>query len=169
MVALDAVVDEVDLRLIELNVQTADLVDQRGEAVKADGDILVDIKAEVAVDGLDQLACAAAAVAAAIGAVELVVEGEPPAFPDAVHARVTHERNEGDFAGVRIQRGKNHGVRATFGVFRFVGAARVGADEESIDHALVKRLFLIDGHWRGRRCGVVRYYFYGLRFFRRRR
>ena len=42
----------VDLRLIEFDIQPANLVDERREAVEADCDVLVDVKAEVTVDGL---------------------------------------------------------------------------------------------------------------------
>jgi hypothetical protein len=79
VVARDAVVDEIDFRLVELHVQPADLVDERRETVESNGDIFLNIEAEVAVERVDQLARAAAAVTAAVCAVELIIKREATA------------------------------------------------------------------------------------------
>ena len=57
---------KLNLRLIEVNVDSANLVDQSRKAVKADADIFLNVEVEVFIQCVDQFPGAATAVAAAV-------------------------------------------------------------------------------------------------------
>ncbi|MPM04870.1 hypothetical protein SDC9_51151 [bioreactor metagenome] len=156
MIARDAVVDEVDLRLVEVNVDSADLVDQGRKTIKTDADVFLNIEIEVFIEGVDQFPGAAAAVTAAVCAVQAVIKGEPAALADAVHAGIAHERNQGNRALLFVEGSEHHGVGTALGAFQLAFAARIRANEQDVDDAVLFAVCRVDGHRRGRRGGVVR-------------